>query len=100
MDVLAHGLWGGAAFSARGKKEFWTGFLVGMAPDLLSFGVFHVRLRPDWMRWPLGRVEISGPPCAFNFAVYVFHAYNVHLLLLAAGQFIDYLNASRPLFLP
>ena len=43
MDVLAHGLWGGAAFSGRGKKEFWTGFLVGMAPDLLSFGVFTSR---------------------------------------------------------
>ena len=30
MDVLAHGLWGGAVFSARDKKEFWTSFLVGM----------------------------------------------------------------------
>ena len=42
MDVMAHGLWGGALFYAQGRKEFFAGVLLGIAPDLLSFGVFHV----------------------------------------------------------
>jgi hypothetical protein len=42
MDVVAHGLWGGALFYPRGRKQFLTAALLGMAPDLLSFGVFHV----------------------------------------------------------
>ena len=87
MDVLAHGLWGGAAFSARGKKEFWTGFLVGMAPDLLSFGIFHV-MRPDWI---VGRLagEISGPPSLSILPAYVFYAYNVtHSLIICAAAFL------------
>ena len=49
MDVLAHGLWGGVGFYARGWKVFLTALLVGMAPDLLSFGVFHVT-RPGWIK--------------------------------------------------
>ncbi len=83
MDVLSHGLWGGAAFCGRGKKIFWTAFLVGMAPDLLSFGVFHV-MRPDWI---VGRLagEISGPPSVSILPSYVFHAYNVTHSLIVCG---------------
>ena len=42
MDVVAHGLWGGALFYRQGRKKFLAGAAIGMAPDLLSFGVFHV----------------------------------------------------------
>jgi hypothetical protein len=48
MDFIAHGLWGGAPFYAQGRKKFLAGVLVGMAPDLLSFGVFHV-IHPEWL---------------------------------------------------
>ncbi|MDH3443631.1 MAG: hypothetical protein OEN50_06895 [Deltaproteobacteria bacterium] len=86
MDVLSHGLWGGAAFRARGRKTFWTAFLVGMAPDLLSFGVFHVT-RPDWIISRLAG-EISGPPAHSILPAYVSYAYNVtHSLIICVLVF-------------
>jgi hypothetical protein len=36
LDVVAHGLWGGAPFYAQGRKCFFTGVVLGMAPDNLS----------------------------------------------------------------
>ncbi|MBF8253454.1 MAG: membrane protein of unknown function [Deltaproteobacteria bacterium] len=86
MDVVAHGLWGGALFFPRGGKKFLAGFVVGMAPDLLSFGAFHVT-RPGWI---VGRLagEISGPPPFALLPDYVFYAYNVtHSLIVWAMAF-------------
>ena len=86
MDVMAHGLWGGALFYAQGRKKFFAGVLLGMAPDLLSFGVFHVT-HPGWFTERLaGRV--SGPPALTLLPPYVFHAYNVtHSLVVWAVAF-------------
>ena len=75
MDVIAHGLWGGALFYPRGWRQFCAGILIGMAPDLLSFGVFHVT-HPGWLTMRLAG-EISGPPALTVLPPYVFHAYNV-----------------------
>lgn len=50
MDVVAHGLWGGVPFYAQGRKKFFAAALVGMAPDLLSFGVYHV-MHPGWGKY-------------------------------------------------
>ena len=87
MDVVAHGLWGGAAFAAGKKSWYWAAFLIGMAPDLLSFGIFHL-LRPDWMVSRLAG-EISGPPSPSILPPYVFHAYNVtHSLIVCAAAFL------------
>ncbi len=86
MDVVAHGLWGGSLFWSRGRKLFLAGVLLGMAPDLLSFGVFHV-MRPGWI---IGRFvgEISGPPALSILPAYVFYAYNVtHSLIVWTGIF-------------
>ena len=52
MDVVAHGLWGGALFCPRGRKMFLIAVLLGMAPDLLSFGPFFLtRLGTIAERW-------------------------------------------------
>jgi membrane-bound metal-dependent hydrolase YbcI (DUF457 family) len=75
MDVVAHGLWGGALFYRSGRKQFIGGLLLGMAPDLLSFGVFHVT-RPGWIMLRLAG-RISGPPALSILPAYVFHAYNL-----------------------
>jgi len=40
MDVISHGLWGGVAFGRKNPKNFILAFLVGFAPDALSFGIF------------------------------------------------------------
>jgi len=37
MDIISHGLWGGAAFGRRSKKYFKIAFLFGMLPDLFAF---------------------------------------------------------------
>ena len=87
MDVVAHGLWGGALFCRRGRKLFLAAALLGMAPDLLSFGVFHV-MQPGWI---IGRLagEISGPPALSILPPYVSYAYNVtHSLIVWAAVFI------------
>jgi len=86
MDVVAHGLWGGALFYTRGRGKFFAGALIGMAPDLLSFGVFHVN-RPGWLLSRLAG-EISGPPALSILPAYVFHAYNLtHSLVVWALAF-------------
>src|SRR5258708_29425921 len=86
MDVIAHGLWGGAVFYAQGRKKFFAGVLLGMAPDLLSFGVFHVT-HPGWFTERLAG-KISGPPALTLLPRYVFHAYNVtHSLVVWAVAF-------------
>lgn len=60
MDVIAHGLWGGALFYGYGRKRFLAAGLLGMAPDLLSFGIFHVT-HPGWLIERLAG-NIFGPP--------------------------------------
>lgn len=37
MDILSHGLWGGAPFYNKSKKKFWYAFLFGIMPDLFAF---------------------------------------------------------------
>ncbi len=87
MDILAHGLWGGAAFYPKGGKRFAAGFVLGMAPDLLSFGVYHVT-RPNWL-WSRLAGEISGPPPLSMLPEFLFHAYNLtHSLVVWAALFI------------
>ncbi|MBM4299490.1 MAG: hypothetical protein FJ143_17260, partial [Deltaproteobacteria bacterium] len=87
MDVIAHGLWGGALGYSRGWRQFFAGILIGMAPDLLSFGVFHV-LYPSWITMRIAG-EISGPPALALLPPYVFHAYNLtHSLVVWAVAFV------------
>lgn len=42
MDVISHGLWGGIAFGRKNPKNFLIAFLIGMAPDVFSFGVYMI----------------------------------------------------------
>ena len=87
MDVMAHGLWGGAPFYGQGRKYFYAGLLLGMAPDLLSFGIFHVT-HPQWLTQRL-MGEISGPPALSLLPPYVFHAYNLtHSLFVWTVAFV------------
>jgi hypothetical protein len=87
MDVIAHGLWGGALFWRRGWKQFAAGLLIGMAPDLLSFGVFFIT-HPGWISHRLVG-DISGPPALSVLPPYVFHAYNMtHSLVVWTAAFI------------
>jgi hypothetical protein len=86
VDTLAHGLWGGVLFYPQGARKFAAGFALGAAPDLISFGMFHVS-HPGWI---VGRLagEHSGPPPFDMLPAMVFHAYNLtHSLVVWAAVF-------------
>ena len=99
MDVIAHGLWGGAPFYAQGRKRFLAAVLIGMAPDLLSFGVFHVT-HPGWLTLRLVG-KISGPPALTLLPPYVFHAYNIthSLVVWAVAFFLLWRLTKKPTWL-
>jgi hypothetical protein len=84
MDTLAHGLWGGAAFGQRARSQFKWAFILGMCPDLFSFGPFFITHLGDigerWMHHKF------GPPPHHLIPAYVYHAYNVtHSLVVWTG---------------
>jgi hypothetical protein len=39
MDILAHGLWGGAIFGQRTKRTWKWAFWAGIAPDVIGFSI-------------------------------------------------------------
>ncbi|OGR89078.1 MAG: hypothetical protein A2992_03100 [Elusimicrobia bacterium RIFCSPLOWO2_01_FULL_59_12] len=82
MDTLAHGLWGGAVFGQREKGRWTWAFLLGMAPDLLSFGPFFLtRLGTIAERW--GTRQRMEPPDPSIIPAYVYDAYDVtHSLVM------------------
>ena len=52
MDFLAHGLWGGVLFGRKSRPWWLAAFLIGMAPDLISFGWYVVSRPERWMIFP------------------------------------------------
>jgi len=82
MDTLAHGLWGGAAFGQKPNQWKWA-FILGMCPDLFSFGPFFLTHIGDiGERWAHHHF---GPPDHRMIPAYVYHAYNVtHSLVIFA----------------
>ncbi|MFQ5849243.1 MAG: hypothetical protein ACE5JU_01490 [Candidatus Binatia bacterium] len=97
LDTLSHGLWGGVGFYPRGNKTFAAAFVLGMVPDLLSFGLFHVT-RPDWISQRL-LGKISGPPPIAILPDFVFYTYNLtHSLVIWSVLFalIWALSKHRP----
>lgn len=74
MDIVSHGLWGAVAFGRRNRSSFWLAFVIGLAPDLLSFGVL-------WTAVVLGLAEkpdfSHGTPPESSIPQYVHHLYNV-----------------------
>ena len=86
MDILSHGLWGAIAFGRRNRPSFWLAFFIGLAPDLLSFGIL-------WMAVVLGMAETPdfsrGTPPASTIPPYVHDLYNVtHSFLIFLLMFL------------
>ena len=93
MDIIAHGLWGGAAFYRRRWRKFFAAVLIGMAPDLLSFGIFHA-MNPGWISMRLAG-EVSGPPALAILPPYLFYAYNITHSLVVWGALFGLLWLAR-----
>ena len=74
LDILSHGLWGAIAFGRRNRPSFWLAFVIGLAPDLLSFGILYGAValgmadRPDFSH---------GTPPESTIPHYVHQLYNV-----------------------
>ena len=69
MDIVSHGLWGSIAFGRKNKKSFWLAFLLGIAPDFFSFGIYtgsrliQTIFDPESVHWsmrPPGMIEIDS----------------------------------------
>jgi membrane-bound metal-dependent hydrolase YbcI (DUF457 family) len=98
MDIVSHGLWGGIAVGRESKRRYWQAFGFGVAPDLLSFGLFTVGdalgfvSGPDWGH---GRPDPTAIP------LFVHQMYNItHSLVVFAAVFgVVWLVRKRP-FLP
>lgn len=87
MDIVAHGLWGGVGFCRYGQKRYFAAFFFGVAPDLFSFGLFHLA-NPGWITLRL-LGEISGPPPLSILPSYVFYAYSLtHSFVVWGAIFI------------
>lgn len=97
MDILSHGLWGALAFGRRSRSSFWLAFAIGLAPDLLSFGIF-------WTAGMLGYSEVpdfsNGTPPESSIPSYVHHLYNAtHSFLLFLVLFLlVWLWRKRPMW--
>ena len=83
MDVLAHGLWGGALFGRLPRTRWKWAFLAGIAPDVVAFGPALISrlVTGDFAEWMQ-----PGPPQSSWFPPYVFALYNVtHSLVVWAA---------------
>ncbi|HRY82375.1 MAG TPA: hypothetical protein P5232_01540 [Candidatus Moranbacteria bacterium] len=84
MDIISHGLWGSAAFGRKNKKTFLIAFLIGLAPDMFSFGilfVYRIILRLGFLPEP----SISLAPAHFPVPIFVYSLYNItHSLIIFA----------------
>lgn len=97
VDILSHGLWGGIAFGRRNRPSFWLAFLLGLAPDLLSFGILFLAAtlgmadRPDFSQ---------GTPPESSIPRYVHHLYNVthSLMVFLAAFFLVWALRKRPVW--
>lgn len=96
MDTFSHGLWGGLVFGRKvtlTKRQkisyFLLALLLGMAPDLLSFG-------PHFLTWALAGFPaypvapgMEGAPAVESLPAYVVPAYNItHSLLVWFASFL------------
>ncbi|MET0516865.1 MAG: hypothetical protein ABW047_16235 [Nitrospiraceae bacterium] len=74
MDIVSHGLWGAITFGRKSRSSFGMAFVIGLAPDLFSFGIL-------WAAAALGFSEkpdfSHGTPPESTIPLYVHHLYNV-----------------------
>lgn len=88
MDILAHGLYGGAAFVNKSKKTFWWAFWWGIFPDLSAFGLFFPTLFLTYGLRPNAIVR-TEPPKLLDIPLYIQQIYNYsHSIIIFSLIFI------------
>jgi hypothetical protein len=98
MDVFSNGFYGGTPFlDNKNKKYFGYAFLIGMSPDIFSFGVFMATnllgLYP--------RLDWSGHPESAQIPQFVHTLYDIsHSLVIFAAVFFLIWIIRKKSFLP
>lgn len=96
MDIVSHGLWGAITFGRKNRSSFWLAFVIGLAPDLLSFGIL-------WTAATIGLEDkpdfSQGTPLESSIPPYVHQLYNVtHSLIVFLVVFLlVWIFLKRPL---
>lgn len=95
MDVFAHTLWAAAACHKLTMRQRLWGAFFGVAPDLLSFGLFFVQ-RLLWGGLPFGKPELPVIP------EYVYHIYNFthSLVMFGLAALVAYLWRGKRMWWP
>jgi len=98
MDFISHGLWGGIAFGRKNKINFWWSFFIGIAPDILSFGVFFAMTILGFVDRPNFGV---GPHDSNSFPSIIYILYNItHSLIIFGVIFLMVWIILKKPFLP
>jgi membrane-bound metal-dependent hydrolase YbcI (DUF457 family) len=86
MDIVTHGLWGALVFGRRDRASFWLAFVIGLAPDLFSFGILYMAAMLGFSEKP----DFShGTPPESSIPLYVHHLYDVtHSLVVFLVVFL------------
>jgi len=85
MDIISHGLWGGIAFGRKNPRNYLAAFLIGVSPDIFSFGIFWIaRL----LGFGGGIVSVERHPDPSLIPQYVQSLYNItHSFIIFAFVF-------------
>lgn len=97
MDIVSHGLWGAIAFGRKSRSSFWLAFVIGLAPDLLSFGIFLTAAMLGYSEAP----DFSnGTPPESSIPSYVHHLYDAtHSFVVFLVVFLSaWFYLKRPLW--
>ncbi len=97
MDIFAHGLWTNVIYAKAQKKNRLMAVVLGVTPDILSFGIFFVIA--IWSGFKF------GPPDGLSVPAYVSMLYNLWhslftWLLIFAGVWLVFKKPFWPLLAP
>ena len=99
MDIISHGLWGGATFGRKSRKHFWWAFFIGTAPDLFSFGIYTFaslfNIGDQTRGQEFGQHNMSDIPAYVGSLYNVTHSLVIFLLVFGLIWFIR----KKPLWL-
>lgn len=98
MDILSHGLWGGAAFGRRNKTSFWKAFLFGIMPDFLAFVPFLAGSWVGLFTYPHWASGSTPSPDAFPSFVYLGYSLTHSLIIFALVFLLVWIIRRKPLY--
>lgn len=98
MDIISHGLWGAIAFGRTNRKLFWWSFFFGIAPDLLSFGIYTVGTWLQIFPHPSWRSGQHPSPEAIPAFVHTLYNYSHSLILFLVVFALLWFFFRRPIW--